>query len=237
MYEEGQIFEIENSGYKAGNNPLFGKYHKTFNFAPVPYGSPARQAFKARIASELDVNYLLFGEVKVEVILYLSEQKRFETPELADLDNYAKLICDSIKGSEGLLIDDSQIQSLNISWIDTTEDPYFEINILGAPDEFVMKPLKLYEMPNNLFYPISSKTWTTEGINDTKQSLKPILEAIEKMTKNSHKFRHELRQKGFELSRAFFLSQGISPILPGFHKNRVIDGGFELVLKEQWKRL
>lgn len=89
-----------------------------------------------------NVYFLYFGEVKVEIMLYLNEQKRLETPELADLDNYAKLICDSLKGPFGLLIDDSQIQTLSIWWIDYPKSSYFEIRVIGLlPDEYLVKPV------------------------------------------------------------------------------------------------
>ena len=59
--------------------------------------------------------------------MYLNEQRRYETPDSGDLDNYAKVICDALKGKNGILIDDIQIQRLNIGWIDTTKEECFEV--------------------------------------------------------------------------------------------------------------
>ncbi|MFD0871748.1 RusA family crossover junction endodeoxyribonuclease [Paenibacillus residui] len=232
---QDEPWEIEQKGYERGTNPLLGRFSRTFNFDPVPYGSSQRNNFKEQLKKDLiDINYVYFGEVKLEIILYLNEQKRYETPDLADLDNYAKLICDSLKGSDGIFIDDCQIQSLNISWIDTTKKGYFEINISGHPDEYLMKPLKMYEMENSLYYPLSDKIWTTEGIIEEPIDTE-LLNILNKMVSNSKKRRHYLRMEGIEQNRAYFLSRYLAPILTGFHKNRVIDSGFELVELENWK--
>jgi Holliday junction resolvase RusA-like endonuclease len=228
-------WNIEQDGYEKGINPLMGRFEKTFKFPPVPYGSRQRNVFKEKIIDALqNIEYLFFGEVRLEIILYLNEQKRYETPELADLDNYAKLICDSLKGSTGILIDDCQIQSLNVSWIDTNIEGYFEIIINGHPDEYLMKPLKIYEMSNTLFYPISDRIWTTEGIREAVPDI-DILNYLDKMTITSKKFRHTIRKSGTDQDRAFQLSHYLSPVLTGFHKNRVIDSGFEIIELKDWK--
>ncbi|WP_339836752.1 RusA family crossover junction endodeoxyribonuclease [Paenibacillus sp. FSL R7-0272] len=233
MFEDNEILKIENEGYEKGNNPMFGEYRKIFNFEPIPYGNRERHVFKEKVASELKVNYVYFGEVRVSIILYLNEQKRFETPELADLDNYAKLICDAIKGPKGILIDDAQIQSLSISWIETEEEAHFELKVSGHPDDFVMKPLQLYEMSNKLFYPISSEVWTTEGVKLNEKN-NVLLIGLDKMIGRSKTYRHSLRQEGHDLNKAFYQSRRIAPVLMGFHKNRIIDSGFEVVELKHW---
>lgn len=122
-----------------------GAFSRKFEFAPVPHGGKDSEQFALKVRGALaDIKYFFFGEVQLVITLYLDEQKRLETPELADLDNYAKLLCDSLKGPKGLLIDDAQIQSLSISWIDTPRTSSFELEIRGIPDEFIMKPLTLY---------------------------------------------------------------------------------------------
>jgi Holliday junction resolvase RusA-like endonuclease len=193
------FMETEARGYKAGLNPMMGEFSRKFCFAPVPHGSKKSHQFTEQIHKVLDdIKYVYFGEVKLDITLYLDEQKRIETPELADLDNYAKLICDSLKGPNGLLIDDTQVQSLLVSWIDTPESPYFEIHAKGHPDEFIMKPLALYEMSNGLFYPISPYSWTKDGIKKkTKAQVNLFLAALHKMTLMSKDFRQKLRQSGF----------------------------------------
>ena len=229
--------EIENDGYQKGRNPMMGEYHKTFNFAPVPSGHRNRKAFVEAVHRTLDnLKYVYYGEVKVDIELYLNEQTRLETSILADLDNYAKLICDSIKGPDGLLIDDSQIQSLHISWIDSSGIDNFTLSIKGHPDEFVLKPLSLFEMPDRLYYPLSSKQWKLGKIIKTTQKQKQFfLVILHRMISAKILFRHSLRQEGSHRLQAFWESQSISPILNGFHKSRIIESGFDLHNLDKWK--
>jgi Holliday junction resolvase RusA-like endonuclease len=107
---------------------LWGEWQQKFDFPPVSYSnqSQRKREFKERVRGELTNEFVFFGEVKLDITLYLEEQKLLETPEYGDLDNYAKSICDAIKGKGGLLIDDCQIQSLAISWIDVPGNSYFE---------------------------------------------------------------------------------------------------------------
>ena len=229
--------EIEAQGYKAGYNPMMGEFSRKFFFIPIPYGSKESPKFVAQTQEALgDIKYIFFGEVKLEIILYLDEKKRLETPELADLDNYAKLLCDSLKGPKGLLIDDTQIQSLLISWIDNPGSPYFEMRIKAHPDEFTMKPLVLYEMPDRLLYPISAKLWTKDGIKEkTEDHMNLFLAALYKMTQTKKDFRHKLRQSGSTPLRAFRYCRYLSPILNGFHKSRIVESGFKLSHLSEWR--
>ena len=238
MVKEKEPLEIEAQGYKAGYNPMFGEFNRRFDFAPIPYSGSKnnRRKFIKQVRRELaDVKFVYFGEVKLDITLYFDEQKRLETPELADLDNYAKLLCDALKGPHGLLIDDTQIQSLFISWIDTPLHYYFTIRLNGNPDDYVMKPISLYEMPNHLFYPISSKSRTKEGIkNNPPKQRNLLLAVLYVMIENSQAFRQTLQEEDWQPIEAFWASRGMLPILAGFHKSRVVDSGFNLYHLEEW---
>lgn len=238
MAEEKEPLEIESQGYKAGYNPMWGEFNHTFDFVPVPYsgGKSKRHKFIKQVQRGLaQVKFVYFGEVKLDIILYFDEQKRLETPELADLDNYAKLLCDALKGPHGLLIDDTQIQSLSISWIDTPIHHYFTIRLNGHPDEYIMKPLPLYEMPNHLFYPVSPNSWTKEGIKqNTSEQRKLLLAILHSEIESSRNFKQMLLKKSQQRLGAFWDSQGLKPILAGFHKSRIIESGFSLYNLEEW---
>ena len=74
-------WEIEAAGYDAGVNPMMGSFHRKFGFQAVPYGHRIRQEFINKVQQSLtDVRYVYHREVKVEIDLYLDEQKRLETP-------------------------------------------------------------------------------------------------------------------------------------------------------------
>ncbi len=231
MAQEKTPYEIETEGYRKGMNPLFGQFRRTFDFAPVSSGSKTgKKRFNTWVRNELaDIQFVYYGKLKLEITLYLEEQKRLETAELADLDNCAKVICDSLKGPKGVMIDDSQIQSLSISWIDTNSQPRFEILVGAHPDDYIMKPVSLYEMPNQLFYPVSFNSWTEKGIVDTSQEQRWLLvAALFSMIDRGQDFKQKLEKNGFSPTKVYELSRGLKPILAGFPKGSVVESDFTL---------
>lgn len=71
-----------------------------------------------KIQNELSkFNWICTGNINLQLMWYLDDIKRQETDSIGDLDNISKPILDSLIGYEGVLIDDSQISSLDISWI------------------------------------------------------------------------------------------------------------------------
>jgi Holliday junction resolvase RusA-like endonuclease len=155
--------EIERQGAIAGSNPMFGEWRHHFRITPVPYGNGAaqRSEFREAIQAELTNKWLYASEIQLEITLHLDVQTVLETDETADLDNYAKAILDILKGPKGIMIDDTQVQSLTINWIDGYGEPSFEIAARGSPDDFVLKPQEFYEMPDKLWYPHGRVLWTT----------------------------------------------------------------------------
>lgn len=230
-------FETEQYGFDEGNNPFMGEWRRTFNFPPVSYSnqSHAKKAFKEKIRAELNNNFVYSHQVTLTVILYLNEEKMLETPEYGDLDNYAKTICDAIKGVGGLIIDDCQIHRLDISWIDVPLESYFELELKSSPDDFIPSDCKLYEMNDGLYYPISHLTWSSGEIKEFDIINKYLtINAYSVMTRAKRKTRHRLREEGTPQFRTFQHVKKVSPITWGFHKTRVADSGFELVSRKNW---
>lgn len=217
--------EVEAQGYREGSNPMFGEFTRVFPFSPLTFRSKERRYFRSMFHQAVfDIKYCYYGEVKIDITLYFEERKRFESLELGDLDNYAKSICDCLKGPKGLLIDDSQVQALSIIWIDTVGNEYFEIRMRGHPDEFIMKPIEFYEMPDHLFYPVSNKSWTIDGVRDISSDEKEsLLALLYGMIRNGSNFRNKLVKVGVSISQAFQQSRAVMPILRGFHEGRIVD--------------
>ena len=235
---EGPL-EIESAGAKMGVNPFFGEWRKCFYFSPVPHTARAdkRAAFRERMRNDIDCRYYFTDEVKVEISLHIDEQRIRETDRTADLDNFAKCILDCIKGKDGILIDDCQIQSLHISWIDVyNETEWFEVEIRGHPDEFSLKEVALYEMPDGLWYPLSNHTWDkgkATPIDEVTKIAGPLI--LEAMTEFSKKIRAKLRDSGYNRMQAYRQSKYHATAARGFHKSRV-EGEFELIKLKEWKR-
>ena len=231
-------FEIEQRGYDSGANPFMGKWKKKFNFPPVSYAnkSELKQAFKSRIRKDLGNKFVYFHQVTLVIKLYLNHEKVLETPEYGDLDNYAKSICDALKGSGGIIIDDCQIQRIDISWIDVPKESFFEIELCSSPDDFMSADLKLYQMPDGLYYPVSNFVWSNGSIIEVDEINKYLeLKTLSAMTTIKKTFRHQLRQTGTPQFRSFQYGHRVSPIKWAFHPTRIADSGYQLVSKNDWQ--
>lgn len=232
--EEENKFEYEQS--KRGLNPFWGKYSQRFAIKPIPYGNRNKQRFKEDVQSYFQsTHYYFVDEVKVHINLYLNEGRRYETPDSADLDNYSKLICDCLKGSKGILIDDIQIQHLSVSWFDVINEEYFEMTIHGRTDDFVMKDVEFYEMPNGMYYPISNKVWTIEGVKEFEEKLK-MVEILCDSLRLLGKVRHQMHQEGLQGETAYHEYMKYHPIIRGFNKNRILESGFKLSTMVEWQQ-
>lgn len=232
-------FQIEARGAAAGINPMFGEWRQKFEIEPVSYANPgtARAAFKQAVRAKLTNKFVFVGQFWFTATLYLDEQKMLETPAYGDLDNYAKQLLDTLKGNGGLFIDDCQVQRLDISWIDVPYGAYFEIEIRSSPDDFLPQPVKLFEMPDGLFYPISEQVWTEEGLVTAPEgSVLALAEMLAKMTTAKKGMRHTLRQEGAPQFRAYQFGKYVSPVLLGFHRSRIVDSGYELVQRSEWTK-
>jgi len=229
--------KMEHHGVIAEINPMFGEWQHQFRFAPVPYGNGAAQRgeFREAIQAELTNQWLYATEIQLAITLRLDVQTVLETDETADLDNYAKAILDGLKGPKGIMIDDTQVQSLAISWIDGYGDPSFEIAVRGSPDDFVLKPQEFYEMPDKLWYPHGRVLWTdgrAETISDFNHYAG--LSVIEQMSSLQTRVRAGARKAGADRLRAYQLGRYVSTSARGFHRSR-IEGSFPLHPRREWQ--
>ncbi|WP_316395242.1 RusA family crossover junction endodeoxyribonuclease [Bradyrhizobium sp. 33ap4] len=232
-------FEIEATGAQAGVNPMFGEWRQRFDFAPVPHrggGGPARRAFQDRIHDALTNRFVYWGEVQVTITLFLDVQAILETSETADVDNYAKAILDALKGPDGIIVDDTQVQALTISWIDS-HTTYFEVEIRSSPDDFMIKPVTFFEMPDGLYYPQPATIWEVAGPKASTDLDHFVgLTISEMMAGGKRHMRHVLRQAGLTRLEASRNSVHIQTQLRGFHRSRLVDSGFDMVPIADWRR-
>jgi Endodeoxyribonuclease RusA len=229
--------EMERQGAIAGINPMFGEWRHHFRFAPVPYGNGAAQRgkFREAIQAELTNQWLYANEIQLQITLHVDVQTVLETDETADLDNYAKAILDGLKGPKGIMIDDTQVQSLAISWIDGYGDPSFEIAARGSPNDFVLKPQEFYEMPDKLWYPHGRVLWTdgrAETISDFNHYAG--LSIIEQMSSLQKRVRAEARRAGANRLRAYQIGRYVSTSARGFHRSR-IESDFPMHSRGEWQ--
>lgn len=234
-----EAFEHERKGADAGLNPMFGDWKHRFDFAPISYAAAGvkRAAFREAIQAELKNNFFYTNEVRLDIVLHLEVQTVLETDETADVDNYAKAILDGLKGPNGILFDDTQVQALTIYWLDSygRDRTYFEVSISSSPDGFMLKPVELYEMPDGLWYPHGRRMWSDGGQEDqSDRNHYAGLLILEVMSSVKRDARHLFRKSGMDRLRAYQQGMHLSSSARGFHRSR-IDEGFPMHARRNWR--
>jgi hypothetical protein len=122
-----------------------------------------------------------------------------------------------------------------VSWLDTARPPHFDISISSSPDEFILKPVAFYEMPDRLWYPLSSKLWNEGRADDASDRDHHAGLLIYELTSSvKRSIRHTLRQTGADRLRAYYGGKYLSSSIRGFHKSR-IDDGFDKHERRSWR--
>ena len=212
--------------------PDGGSFDWEFSFDPLHYGATGdrKREFVSRVRKCIEqVGFVFNNEVRVEWTLHVDEQERMETADGADVDNFAKLLNDSIKGPSGVLIDDAQIQRLEIAWQAARGAPYFELRIGSHPDSVTSKPFKLYEMPDRRWYPMSDEVMLDPG------TVYVVCEVIAMSVQRHKDVRHAMRQMGVDGGDAFRSARPLQLISLGFHNTRVADDDHVLVAMSEWR--
>lgn len=206
----------------AGNKPNeWGRLEFEINKAPVSLqaNSAKRTEFKNYIVSLVqNAKYLLSGDVKVFIEWYIHEQKRYETSSSADVDNIIKPLLDALTGPKGIMIDDSQVQTVSCNWIDSYsyDIERIVVNVEYSPDEFLPKEgLVFVKVQEHLYMPFSE--------NIAKDSMISMLDIFEKM--------FSLRNELIEKSNDYYSANMVMSVQRVFHKGRL--GGFSLKTREE----
>lgn len=234
-----QAFDHEREGAGAGLNPMFGDWQHRFDFAPISYaaGGVKRAAFREAIQAQLNNKFFYANEVRLDIALHLDVQTVLETDATADVDNYAKAILDGLKGPNGILFDDTQVQALTVYWLDSYggDRTCFEVAISSSPDDFMLKPVEFYEMPDGLWYPHGRRMWSDGGQEDqSDRNHYAGLLILEAMTSVKRDARHLFRNSGMDRLRAYQQGGYLSSSARGFHRSR-IDEAFPMHARSNWR--
>lgn len=181
-----------------------------FPLAPVSFQATGvkKEAFKEVVKREVqNYEYLLMGDVKLEMQWYIHEQDRYETDSPPDVDNIIKPLQDALCGPEGILIDDTQIQEVCCYWIDSyTRNQKIVISVKFFPDEWKSKRgLIFVHLGKGLCMPIN-ETLPPKICNMS-------LDTFEKMLHS----RNELISKGVD----YYTAREVMSVQRVFHKSRL----------------
>lgn len=112
-----------------------------------PLSLQASAARKASLKQDLAIAVaaattgVFTGDVEVTIEWFVSPQVRYGTHMVADLDNIVKPLLDAVTGPDGVMIDDNQVQSLRVSWLDPSgPNMKFRLTLQAlSPDEYLRR--------------------------------------------------------------------------------------------------
>jgi Holliday junction resolvase RusA-like endonuclease len=184
-----------------------------FTVAASPVAAQARdKARKAQLRDEirklfLPLQYLLCGDVHVGIEWLIHEKDRYETDAAPDVDAILKPLLDAMCGPDGLLIDDSQVQSVTCKWVDhgfREQCLKFEIRFLSY--EWVSKNRLIFvDFGESMCFPI-------EGSKSAELVL-PLLETVHKMITTKRQIELETGD--------YYTAKRMLPTQRLFHRSRV----------------
>ena len=157
--------------------PEFGEI--TFSLPIAPVSQQATAASKEKLVAEVrkitsPLEYLLEGDVQIEIQWLIHERLRWETDASPDVDNILKPLLDGLCGRDGILIDDCQVQSITSFWVDwTRDDQQLDIRIRFVPESYLPKAgLWFVRLKDALCFPVPAEV-------REKKAVQPWLDAIE----------------------------------------------------------
>ena len=203
--------------------PESGSIEIQFPFSPVSLqaSSSRRAAVRVQFQAHMPkTEFLLSGDVAIEIEWFLHENERYESADAPDVDNILKLPLDALSGPAGILINDNQVQSVQCSWIDWLQtQQQVNLRIRFSPDLFVSKrDLIFVDLGNSLCFPIN-KSLSPDG-------LRILLEALRLQVRT----RQTLQTLGMPSDQA----RGVMPIQRLFHRSRL--SAFEVLAIDEFAR-
>lgn len=172
-----------------------------------------RDAYIAQIKAELSkFQFVLTGQIFLDVTWHVPAKSRYETDAKADIDNCLKPIIDAFTGPDGIMINDCQLKGLYVCWTDiTSSNERLQFDFKFDADHFCDRDsLAFIRLDKGICCPVSTKWGKSERIVWVKaiqagERFKAILEkagvsylALAAMTGGGQPF-HITRTGGFTI--------------------------------------
>ena len=202
--------DMTNYNNNVDEPPEYGELTFSFELEPVSLQSSTtkREFVKSEIRKVTkSLNYLLSGDVKIDIQWLVYEQERYENPDSPDMDNIIKPILDGLTGPDGVLIDDCQVQTVSSHWIDWNKKEHqINISIRYCPDDYVSKQnLAFVNIGNNLYMPFNT------NLNCNAREI--LIKHYEKGMK--------MRDKVLKETGSYYQAKMYMSIQRIFHKSRI----------------
>ncbi|GAA2351947.1 hypothetical protein [Dactylosporangium salmoneum] len=117
----------------------------------------ARAAFDAALAATLAAfDFVIDSQVALSVRQWAVPRRRWESDVEPDLDNWLKPLIDSFVGADRLLVDDSLIRSVEVSWGEgSVSKSVLRVRLDYDADHRLMKDgLRYIQFPGGLCFPL-----------------------------------------------------------------------------------
>ena len=137
--------------------------------------------------------FILTGDIQVDIDWWIHVQDRYEADSSADVDNIIKPILDAMCGPKGILINDCQVQSVCCSWFDHVSDNQKVIIRIKMLDPHAWKlkgSLTFIHMWNGLCYPILLNEFSPESTLSHVESFEKMLLARNKSLQETGDYHH-----------------------------------------------
>ena len=191
---------------------------KTIQFS-IPQSPPSQQSsakvkrqFQETIKQMLsEVGFIITSDVQVSIEWLLPEYQRYESDKTPDVDNILKPLLDALGGPEGIIVDDSQVQALEVKWIEW-ENPEERVDVSISYEEDFTLPkdaIAFVKIPNTgLSWPFNQRlpvetllvlfdTWETMFKSKQKLLSMGIPYGIARAVLPQQRMFHVSRTKGF----------------------------------------
>ncbi len=203
--------------------PDCGEMQLSFDFAPVSLQAPKnrREVLSQTVRSVAKTaDFLLSGDVQIDIEWYLHEQDRYESDLAPDVDNILKSLLDGLSGPEGIMVDDTQVQAISCDWVDwSLREQRVIVRARFDPDEWLPKNnVAFVHLGNALYVPIND--------NIDREGMLLLLDTLGRM--------FSARKELLEQSEDYYLAKRVMPIQRVFHKSRLRD--FKLVELSELRR-
>jgi Holliday junction resolvase RusA-like endonuclease len=221
MSEEEEFYaELNRSPFEAP--PLFGEFSFAIDVDLVSLQSKkaARDLFKKTIREHTkNYQYLLAGDLSLEITIQTHQKDRYEADSAPDHDNLLKPLLDSLAGPDGIIIDDCQIRSLGITWISwVPESTRIDLRFQCIDSEYVNKQgLIFVQIEGALCLPF-----------DTSLPLS-VQRTLLAITRVQFRARKRLSQRGWD----YYSSSSVLPVQRRFHRTRL--NAFPVKTLEEYK--
>lgn len=194
--------------------------------------SKIKLPFKTEIKRLISQARCLFvHDISVDIVVYTLLNRKYESDSSVDLDNMLKPLLDALAGFEGIIIDDCQVQSINIHWIDSYGREFTQINISDAFGYMIPREdiffVKFYK---GLCFPLSKKN-TLEYTTNIIGRLIRMYKIRDMLDSSLDKPKAEV----LTMQREYEYAWGKTPCRRVFHISRV--NGFPVTDIDELRRI